>query len=84
MNLDQTQREQLARVLDYLYAEEEEDCRYAERSIVHDGGTPGHHIFFDVKALSDALGEFNSNTCTCFHSRSGKPVTLWCKEHKGE
>ena len=110
MNLNQTQREQLARVLDYLYTEEERD--FIEN--INQDRSVRWHIFSDIKSLSDALGEFNSNPpcectdcrlgrageearsiseaafgdcevpCTCFISRSGKPVTLWCKEHKGE
>ena len=68
MNLNQTQREQLARVLEHLYDEEKKDYRYARLSIEHDGGTPGHHVFEDVKSLSDMLTKYNHELEHCLLS----------------
>lgn len=56
MNLNHDQRQQLARVLDYLYADEESDYAICEH---YGEANVKNHIFDDIKALSDALGEFN-------------------------
>lgn len=58
MKLDKSQREQLKRVLNYLYEDEEKDCEFEGFSI---GNCDYGHIFQDVKALSDALNTFEDN-----------------------
>lgn len=78
MKLDEEQRQQLARVIEYLYAEEE--ANYEE---AHGLDSPGGwgHIFEDVKALSDALMEFNAESlptysCTVCGNETGNQSSL--------